>query len=183
MNHYIDIKMLPDAELNEAFLMNKVYAKLHKGLPNLGSSSIGVSFPKYRVLLGGILRIHATKEKLEQLRSLNWLSRLADYCDVSGIQPIPNDVQYRNISRKQANMTEAKLRRLIKRGSISAEEAKKYRAKMSTQGLNNPYLELNSSSNGNKHRRYLQFGELLNEPVSGEFDHFGLSKIATVPWF
>jgi len=80
-------------------------------------------------------------------------------------------------------MTSAKLRRLIKRGSISAEEAKKYKAKMFTQGLDNAYLELDSSSNCHKHRRYLEFGELISSPVLGGFDQFGLSKIATVPWF
>jgi len=54
---------------------------------------------------------------------------------------------------------------------------------MFTQGLDNPYLELESGSNGHKHRRYIQFGELLDAPVKGEFDQFGLSKVATVPWF
>jgi CRISPR-associated endonuclease Csy4 len=80
-------------------------------------------------------------------------------------------------------MTEAKLRRSLKRGSISSEEAKQYKAKMYSQSLDNPYLELESSSNGNKHRRYLEFGELSNEETTGEFDQFGLSKTATIPWF
>jgi len=90
---------------------------------------------------------------------------------------------YRNISRIQSNMTEAKLRRLIKRGSITQEETKAYKAKMFQQGMDNPYLELESGSNGHKHRRYLQFGELSSQSVKGEFDQFGLSKTATVPWF
>ncbi|MBL1320922.1 MAG: type I-F CRISPR-associated endoribonuclease Cas6/Csy4 [Methylophaga sp.] len=32
-------------------------------------------------------------------------------------------------------------------------------------------------------RRYIHFGEFLEQPVLGEFDSFGLSKTATVPWF
>ncbi|MEE9356016.1 MAG: type I-F CRISPR-associated endoribonuclease Cas6/Csy4 [Methylococcaceae bacterium] len=80
-------------------------------------------------------------------------------------------------------MTEAKLRRLIKRGSITEDEIKTYKAKMFQQGLDNPYLELESTSNGHKHRRYLQFGEIIAEPVAGKFDQFGLSKTTTVPWF
>jgi len=50
-------------------------------------------------------------------------------------------------------------------------------------GIDNPYLELESASNDNKHRRYISFGELSDTPISGEFDTFGLSKTATVPWF
>ena len=67
--------------------------------------------------------------------------------------------------------------------SISEEETKAYKAKMFQQGMDNPYLELESGSNGYKHRRYIQFGELRSKPVEGEFDQFGLSKTATVPWF
>ena len=54
---------------------------------------------------------------------------------------------------------------------------------MFASGLDDPYLELESFSNGHKHRRYICFGEFLNKPLSGEFDTFGLSKTATVPWF
>ena len=42
---------------------------------------------------------------------------------------------------------------------------------------------LTSGSSGHKHRRYIEFGELLTQPISGNFDQFGLSKTATVPWF
>jgi len=54
---------------------------------------------------------------------------------------------------------------------------------MFQKGIDNPFLELDSTSNGNKHRRYIQFGELQNVSVPGSFDMFGLSKTATVPWF
>ena len=90
---------------------------------------------------------------------------------------------HRTVSRIQANMTEAKLRRLIDRGTISTGETKHYKAKMFSQGLDNPYLELESTSNGHKHRRYLVFGDKITESITGEFDFFGLSKVATVPWF
>lgn len=112
-----------------------------------------------------------------------WLGGLLGYCDVSECLPVPNGVKHRVISRKQSNMTQAKLRRLQKRGHITAESSKQYKTKMFTQGLDNPYLELESSSNGHKHRRYIQFGELVDNQVKGEFDQFGLSKSATIPWF
>ena len=183
MDHYIDVQIKPDAEMRKNVLLNKVYTKLHKALYSLKSTDIGVSFPKYKVLLGNIIRLHGNKNALQALQDTNWLGGLSGYCEITAIQAVPDNAQYRTISRKQANMTAAKLRRLIKRGSISAEEAKQYKAKMFTKGLDNPYLELESSSNGHKHRRYIEFGELLDEPIYGDFDYFGLSKIATVPWF
>ncbi len=183
MNHYIDIHIKPDAEMRDNVLLNKVYAKFHKALFSLKSTDIGVSFPQYNVLLGHVLRIHGIESKLTKLQATNWLGGLVGYCDVSAIQEIPGEVSYRTISRKQSNMTGAKLRRLIKRGSITQDEAKGYKAKMFQQGIDNPYLELESTSNGHKHRRYIQFGELSKQATKGEFDQFGLSTKATIPWF
>jgi len=183
MNHYIDIKIKPDAEMRENVLLNKVYSKFHKALFTLQSTHIGVSFPHYKVMLGEVIRIHGTDAGLTELQAVNWLGGLAGYCVVSLIHAVPESVVYRTISRKQANMTEAKLRRLIKRGSISQDEIKRYKAKMFQQGLDNPYFELESSSNGQKHRRYIQFGDLSTESLEGVFDQFGLSKDATIPWF
>lgn len=183
MESYLDIKIVPDAEVPIYFIRNKIYTKLHKALSTLNTTDIGVSFPSYKVKLGSIIRIHATQNRLTELQALNWLGGLSGYCDVSEVQLVPDDVSYRTVSRKQSNMTAAKLRRLIKRGTINAEEANQYKAKMFTKGLDNPYLELESSSNGNKHRRYLEFGEVLEKSVNGEFDQFGLSKTATIPWF
>jgi len=183
MNHYIDILIKPDAEMRENLLLNKVYSKLHKALVGLKSSDIGVSFPQYEIILGKVLRLHGSEVKLSGLQETDWLGGLNGYCNVSGIELAPSGASYRTVSRIQSNMTEAKLRRLIKRGSISDSELKSYKAKMFTKGLDNPYLELESSSNGHNHRRYIQFGELIGEPVEGLFDQFGLSKTATIPWF
>jgi len=183
MNFFAEITLKPDAEMRENVLLNKVYSKLHKALSTLGSTDIGVSFPKYRVKLGDVLRIHGDAERLTELQTMHWLGGLAGYCDVSDISSVPDDVQYRILSRIQSTMTEAKLRRLIKRGSISSSEAKQYKAKMFQKSLDQPYLELESNSNGHKHRRYINFGELQGDSVIGEFDQFGLSKQATVSWF
>lgn len=183
MEYFIDIKIKPDAEMRINVLLNKTYSKLHKALFTLKSTEIGISFPHYKVMLGNVIRLHGTENKLTELQSSDWLGGLKGYCTVSSIQAIPTGVSHRNISRIQANMTETKLRRLIKRGSITEAEVKVYKAKMFSKGIDNPYLELESGSNGHKHRRYLQLGELTNSPVSGVFDSFGLSKTATVPWF
>jgi len=57
------------------------------------------------------------------------------------------------------------------------------KAKMFQQGLDNAYFELESTSNKQLYRRYIQFGELKTQPVKGGFDSFGLSKKSTIPWF
>jgi len=90
---------------------------------------------------------------------------------------------YRTVSRVQTTMTSAKLQRLIKRCTIAESDIKQYKAKMFQQGLDNPYLEIESASNGHLHRRYLKFGALTETPILSRFNYFGLSKIATIPWF
>lgn len=183
MDHYIDVKLKPDAEMRENVLMNMVYTKLHKALFDSNSTAIGVSFPDYQIKLGSLIRLHGSAADLEKLQSQNWLGGLIGYCAVANIAKIPTQVQYRMISRIQSNMTQAKLNRLLKRGTIAPDQVREYKAKLFSCGLDNPYVELESTSNGHKHRRYIQFGELKSEPISGEFDYFGLSKNATVPWF
>jgi len=183
MNYYIDLLIQPNKEVRLNVLLNSIYTNLHKALCDLRSTSIGVSFPKYEITLGNVLRIHGEEPDLAKLQGLSWLGDMGGYCEVSDIAVVPVDTKFRTISRKQATMSQSKLNRLLKRGSITKEEAESYKAKMFAKGLDKPYLELQSGSNGHKHRRYLEFGELLDEPVKGNFDLFGLSKTATVPWF
>ena len=183
MGYYIDIELKPDAEMRESPLMNLVYNKLHKALVKLKTEQIGVSFPKYKIKLGKVLRLHGNKINLKNLHNLNWLGGMAGYCVISDVKNVPAGVKYRTVSRIRTNMSKSKLERLKRRGSITLGEEKNYRAKMFSQGLDNPYLDLNSGSTGKKHRRFIHFGPLLDQPLEGKFDSYGLSKVATVPWF
>lgn len=183
MKHYIDIQVKPDAEMRENVLLNKVYSKLHKALFAIHSTDIGISFPNYKITLGHTLRLHAAENRLVEIQKLNWIGGLSGYCEISAIQVIPKMISYRTVSRIQTTMSQAKLTRLIKRSTIAEDEVKGYKAKMFQKGLDNPYLELESVSNGHKHRRYIAFGESTDTAIEGHFDSFGLSKIATIPWF
>ena len=183
MDYYIHIKLNPDAEMRENVLLNKVYTKLHKALFDLKADDIGISFPQWKVMLGRTLRLHSTQERLVSLQAINWLGGLVDYCNISDALPIPYEVKHRTVSRIQTTMSQSKLNRLVKRGSISRKDTRDYRAKMFSRGLDNPYVELTSGSNGHKHRRYIAFGDLLDTAKEGQFDQFGLSNTATVPWF
>lgn len=189
MNHYLEIKTKPDAEMRQNELLNKVFAKIHKALFDVKSANVGISFPNYKVLLGDTIRLHGTDSSLSQFSDGAWLGGLSGYCQISELLEVPGDAKHRTVSRWQPNMSDAALRRLIKRAEargepISEDEIKAYKAKMFKQQMTElPYLELQSGSNGHKHRRYIQFGELVDDPIAGEFDQFGLSKTATVPWF
>lgn len=183
MNHYIDVTIKPDAEMRENLLLNMLYSKLHKALIDLRSRTIGVSFPQYQVKLGKLLRIHGNSDCLQSLQQTDWIGGLVGYCDITPINQNPNVVSYRTVSRIRPNMSNSKLRRLKQRNSISEADIKNYKAKMYDQSLDNPYLELTSSTNGQKYRRYIEFGELVDLPKVEQFDYFGLSKTATIPWF
>ena len=183
MDCYIDIKIVPNKEIRENILLNQLYTAFHKRLYDLKSKDIAVSFPEYRLKLGRLFRIHGSKESLEKLNKKDWLGKYKAFCKVSNIATVPENVRYRTVSRVQQNMTEAKLRRLVKRGTIPEEDIKKYRIKMFQGGLDNPYVELMSMSNGQLHRRFIEFGELQDKETKGEFDTFGLSNISAIPWF
>lgn len=192
MDYFIDVKIKPDAEMRENVLLNKTYTKLHKALSAIQANDIGVSFPKYRLKLGDVIRLHGSEGRLVELQGMNWLGGLSGYCDVSTIQSVPQTVQCRTVSRVQTTMNLKKLAQRVahqkESGELKSEDEVKayeqqYKAKMFAAGLDNPYLELQSVSSGKLYRRYIQFGTLQDEPVHGEFDHFGLSKHATIPWF
>ena len=169
--------------MRESPLMNLVYTKLHKALVSFATDQIGVSFPGYQIKLGQSLRLHGDKTNLHNLQGLNWLGGIAGYCKISDVMNVPADVKYRTISRIRTNMSKSKLERLKRRGSITPGEEKTYKAKMFSQGLDNPYLDLESGSTGQKHRRFIHFGPLMDQSVAGKFDSYGLSKVATIPWF
>ncbi|MGB5156515.1 MAG: type I-F CRISPR-associated endoribonuclease Cas6/Csy4 [Desulfobacterales bacterium] len=183
MNYYIDVEIKPDSEMRESPLMNLVYNKFHKALVKLKTEQIGVSFPKYQIKLGKILRLHGDRTNLQNLNNLNWLGGIAGYCEISDVKSVPADVKYRTVSRIRTNMSKSKLERLKRRGSITHDEEKAYKAKMFSLGLDNPYLDLESGSTGQRLRLFIHFGYLLDQPVIGNFDSYGLSKIATIPWF
>jgi len=183
MDHYYDINLLPDPEFPVTLLMNAIYSKFHKALCDVEANNIGVSFPNHNITLGNVLRIHGDEAALNALQQQNWIGGMSGYCTVNSVLSVPDRAKFRTVSRKQTTMSQSKLRRLIKRGSIKEDEVKQYKEKMFSNGLTNPYLELVSTSTEQKHRRYIQFGELKDQAVSGQFDNFGLSKTATVPWF
>jgi len=206
MDYYFEIRLKPTKDALESILLNIVYEKIHRALFDLNATDIGVSFPEYKVKLGTLIRLHGPKERLQEL-SKSWRNIVltkgtlrpvwSDSLSIEGsllyvttsVSEIPKNVKHRNISRKRPTMSMSKLRRLIKRREenadkgISLEDISSYRSKMFAQGLDNPYVDIWGEKKKQKYRRFFGFGELLNELIKGEFDTFGLSKDATIPWF
>ncbi len=187
MDHYQNVTLLPDPELTAPILMNALYSKLHKALCDLSTTQIGVSFPEADKTLGTCLRLHSDAAALKRLASTDWVGAMSGYCSLGEIKPVPGNVNYRAVFRRQPTMSAAKLRRLAARGSITEAEFEGYMAKASQRQRRMckqlPYVELVSGSTGQRHRRYIEQGALCETPTAGLFDQFGLSRGATIPWF
>ena len=183
MENYIDIKLKPVPELQESPLMNIVFTRLHNKIIEMKTEQIGVSFPEYKIKLGRILRLHGSEKSLQNFIDTSWLDEVAEYCEVVGVNNIPSEVKYRVISRIRPNMSKSKLERLKRRNAINTDAEKEYKKKMFAQGLDNPFVDLDSGSTGQRYRLFINLGELLEHPIEGKYNSYGLSKEATVPWF
>lgn len=183
MDSYIDIELKPDAEMRESELSSKVFTKFHKAIASLNTNRIGISFPRIKLNLGRLFRIHGEVSLLNDLQRVEWLGALSGYCQIGEVSAVPEEVKYRIVSVKRSNLSKSKLKRLIARGSIDKDGEKRYKVKMLSQGFDNPYLDLFSSSTGQVHRKFFELSDIQENPVIGFFDAYGLSKTATIPWF
>ncbi|AWI81285.1 MAG: type I-F CRISPR-associated endoribonuclease Cas6/Csy4 [Betaproteobacteria bacterium HGW-Betaproteobacteria-13] len=187
MDHYIDIKLLPDPEFSAPMLMNALFAKLHRGLVDHGGGDIGVSFPEVggkTLALGSQLRLHGNSTSLGLLMQNGWTQGMRDHITLIEPRPIPTTVQHRVVRRVQAKSNPDRLRRrLMSRKSIGAEEALTAIPDSSAKRLTLPYVEMSSRSTGQRFRLFIEHLAPQPEPVAGGFGTYGLSDIATVPWF
>lgn len=187
MNHYIDLKLLPDPEFPATQLMSALLAKLHRGLHDLRRTDVGISFPDVEGAshgLGQRLRLHGAAEALDSLLALSWLSGMRDHVKVSELTPIPAQVQWRCVSRVQVDSNpERARRRLIKRHGLSEEEARQRIPDNAAKRIDLPYVILRSNGSGHSFRLFIRHGPLLDAPARGSFGAYGLSSQASIPWF
>ncbi len=183
MNFYCDIKVLSDPEASEPVLINNLVAKLHRVLVQQKSDNIGISFPSVNKNLGNIMRLHGEEESLSKLLQTNWLHGLRDYCSVSECLSVPEQCQYRIVKRLQKKSANNKRKRSIAKGWLTEQEAAERIRDELQVWLKLPFVQLKSSSTGQQIKLFIEHGELLAELVEGDFNTYGLSKTATVPWF
>ena len=201
MNYYQDITLLPDADITLGFIWQKVYQQIHLALvenkTDDNHSTVAVGFPKYGnkgFPLGNKLRLFAQSEDvLHQLKIENWLSRLTDYCHIKSIQPVPDKIEgYGCFKRKQfkSNLRKEAQRR-AKYKNESLEDALAHFQHYDTE-CKLPYINMISLSTRDEqqiNRKFKLFierepeGEMFAQPRPGQFDCYGLSKTATIPWF
>lgn len=184
MDSYLEIQVLPDPEFGQDMLMAALMAKLHRALGARGKGDIGVSFPAHSVKPGDRLRLHGAAEALRELESMAWRKGLKDYCTATGIAAVPGQVQWRTVSRAQVKSSPRRLlRRSVRKGWITGEEAENRLVAIRPQTLSLPYLQMKSLSSQHYFRLFICHGKLVDTPVSGIFSSYGLSATATIPWF
>ena len=183
MNHYFEIKLIPDSEMPEAELVSKVYTKFHKLLCDLQTNQVGISFPEVSYKLGTLFRVHASIDVLQKIQNIDWLGGLKGYCQLSEIALVPETAQYRTISALRNKHNNARLRRMVTRGNVNEEAIHNYKRKMLGSWLEQPFIDLKSTSTGQTYRKFFLFGDITKKSKEGEFDLFGLSKTATIPFF
>jgi len=136
------------------------------------------------------LRLFAeTEQQLQQFDAEKWLGRLRDYTHVKSIRSVPENVNhFARFKRKQVKSPEKKAMRLAEHLQKPVDEVIKYRKQHELfNECKLPFIHMESqkeTENGEKNRFRLFIEQtLFDEPVSGTFDCYGLSKTATVPWF
>jgi len=188
MDHYQDIQILSDPEFPPHMLMSALFAKLHRALVQLGSNVIGVSFPKMnhqKPTLGRLLRLHGTKEALRTLAEQSWLNGMKDHIEVDEMMLVPANVQHCRVKRVQAKSSAERLRRrYCKRHQGSTErDATALIPDGVEEHLSLPYLQIKSESTGQSFRLFIEHQAPQLQATKGEFNSYGLSTQATVPWF
>lgn len=187
MDHYIDIKLLPDPEFPVPMLMNALFAKLHRGLVDYGSHDVGVSFPdveQTRHGLGARLRLHGSIDALARLMALNWLTGMRDHLHTGQAALVPPQVKHRCVSRVQVDSNPERLRRrLMKRHGLDTEAAQTRIPDSAAQRCAQPFVSLRSNGSGQHFRIFIRHGPLHDTAQPGPFGAYGLSSTATVPWF
>lgn len=187
MDHYLDLRLLPDPEFPEHQLRDALFAKLHRALVQLQSDDLGISYPdadERAHRLGGRLRLHGSASALERLMAQPWLAGMRDHLHLGAIAPVPAGARHRQVQRVQAKSSPERLRRRqMRRHGLSAEEARARIPDSAAEQLKLPFLELASRSTGQRYRLFLRHGPLQATPIAGPFNAYGLSPTATVPWF
>lgn len=186
MDHYLDIRLLPDPEFAPPQLMNALFAKLHRILAELDSNDIGISFPatgKGSTGLGNHLRLHGSVTALQRLIAQPWLSGMRDHAQVGELSAVPASASHGAVRRVQAKSNPERLRRRqMKRKGWSAEEASAAIPDSAAETLKLPFLTIRSVSTGQTFRLFID-QHPIDQARLGTFNAYGLSPTASLPLF
>ncbi len=196
MKVFIELTIIPNAEISPYFIWPKLYTQLHLSMVEIKDVNdqvlVGVSFPEYKVvenkdkkfaMLGSKLRLFAKDEAiLAQLNLNKWLERLTDYVHIKSMSVVPEKAtSHLIVSRyREPRNPEALARRFAKRHSISVEDAltrlKDYKQEFDVL----PYIQLKSLTGGESFNLFI-LQNLVDKEKVGAFSTYGLSSVSTVP--
>lgn len=187
MHHYIDIHLRPDPEFPEHVLMSALFGKLHRALATQACSGIAVAFPGYSLTpltLGNCLRLVGTAGDLASLLTTDWLRGMADHAALSAVLPVPASAAHRRLRRVQAKGGAERLRRRqMRRHGLTQAQAMDAVPDMVAERLHLPFINMASASTGQRFKLFLDLGPAQPDPLEGGFNAYGLSSVATTPWF
>ena len=187
MDYYLDIKLLSDPDFVPSVLLNALFSKLHRALAEHSELNVAVSFPEYSLVplgLGSCLRLHGKQGDLAGLQNTDWLAGMRDHMVYGDVQPVPSNTEHVAVRRVQAKSNvERLIRRSAKRKGISEEEARKAYQTAQPEKLRLPFITLNSQSSGQRFSLFIKQSKPQQESRTGEFNRYGISQTATVPWF
>ena len=187
MDHHVDIDVQQGPEFPAHQLMEALYAKLHRALVAHNSTRIGVSFPGFGLkgpYLGTRLRLHGDFAALSALLATDWLAGMRDHVTLTQPNPVPEATKHCAVRRVQVKSSPERLRRrLMHRHSINAQEARQRIPDEAVRLVKLPFVQLRSTSTGQSFRLFIEHGPVQANPIPGDFNTYGLSQLATIPWF
>ncbi|MGN8157448.1 type I-F CRISPR-associated endoribonuclease Cas6/Csy4 [Salinisphaera sp. SWV1] len=186
-SHYIDIHLRPDPDFPAGQLMGALFSKLHRRLVELDMSTVGVSFPAHRIKprdIGDHLRLHGSPTDLATLMASSWLGGMREHADIRELMPAPEQASHRTVSRRQFKTNAERLRRRrMRRHDESAQTALERIPDHIEQRVSLPFVQVRSSSTGQRFSLFVEHGTEQPQPTCGSFNSYGLSRTTTVPWF
>ena len=188
MDHFLDFRLLPDPEFSSATLMNALFAKLHRSLVEINNRQLGISFPDVKPsvpTLGHCLRLHGTIDSLKPLLARNWLAGMRDHVTAGEIERVREGVSYCRVRRVQVKSNAERQRRRYYKRHPEAREVDVISKMPDTaeRKVTLPFVRVRSQSTGQQFCLFLEHLPPQSHPIAGEFNSYGLSANATVPWF
>lgn len=193
MKQYVEITLLPCAEMPLHILTQQVYQALHLKFVEMknenGLQPVGVSFPKYDAkanTLGEKIRLFSPDfETLERFNATQTLRKLSDYVHVTSIRDVPTNVKtFGCFSRLQLKTSNSRLaRRKAKRENIDIEIALSELNRFKESRTTAPFVVIKSATNGEVFRLIIVYNAQSNDNRTGGFGTYGLSSKSTVPIF
>lgn len=194
MKFYLEITLLPNADIGSAFLWSKIFQQIHLGFVEVknddNSIPMGISFPEYnvnekKITVGRKLRIFAEDEAtLARFNIAKWLSRFSDYVHYTRIRPVPDKLLgYAIYRRWQPKVNKERLaRRFARRHDLDYVSALLRYDSMTHRAIKTPFIRMRSLS------REQDFCLWVNKTSTsdlsgGQFNCYGLSNTSSVPEF